>query len=131
MPRPTTKDELLEQIHTERRLLEETIAKINKRDMIKRGVTDEGWSVKDMLTHLVEWEQMFLRGYRAGLRGEVPHTPAPGMRWSWADMAILNRRIFEKHRRRRLDDVMADFRKSHKQAVKAAQSIAEEDLSNL
>ena len=71
------KQELLSEIRRERRLLDDALALLSVRQMTKAGVTRGGWSVKDVLAHLVEWQQMNLDWYAAGLRGETPAIPAP------------------------------------------------------
>lgn len=123
------KSELLEQIQLERGKLEETLAALNKKQMTTRGVTVTGWAVKDVLTHLIAWEQMGLSWYKAGLRGETPALPAPGM--TWRDLPKLNDQIFKKNRRRPLDDVLAEFQSSHRQVLKAVKAMPEADLVEL
>jgi hypothetical protein len=49
------------------------------------------WSVKDIVARLVDWEQRFIGWYDAGLRGEVPEVPAPGIVWDELD--ILNKEL--------------------------------------
>jgi hypothetical protein len=68
MGRRLRQKELLEEIQLERTMLEETLASVPMRLMTKAGVTRGGWSVKDILAHLVEWQQMNLDWYAAGLR---------------------------------------------------------------
>lgn len=104
------KDIILERIRVERRRLEKNLAELSEDEMLQPGVVGE-WSVKDLLAHLVDWEQRFLRWYDEGLRGLIPETPEPGL--TWQDLDILNQRIFEKHRHRALDDVLAEFHASY------------------
>ena len=72
MGRRLRKTQLLSEIQRERRSLDDTLALLSARQMTKAGVTRGGWSVKDVLAHLVEWQQMNLGWYAAGLRGEPP-----------------------------------------------------------
>jgi Protein of unknown function (DUF1706) len=72
------KKELVSDIQRERMALDAALALIPARHMTRAGVTRGGWSVKDVLAHLVEWQQMNLDWYAAGLRGEKPAMPAPG-----------------------------------------------------
>jgi hypothetical protein len=39
--------------------------------MTQRSATLAGWSVKDILGHLIGWQQMNLDWYAAGLRGDA------------------------------------------------------------
>jgi len=90
-----------------------------------RGIIGE-WSVKDLLAHLVAWEQRFLFWYKAGLRGEVPQIPAPGI--SWGELDLLNQLIYEKHRDRSLEDVRTEFNTSFHQVLATIEDIPEEDM---
>ncbi len=81
MPRPTSKRDLMVAIDQERGKLEAILVTLKPEQMVEPGVVGE-WSVKDVLAHLVEWEQMALGWYRAGLRGETPDLPAPGYKWN-------------------------------------------------
>ena len=59
------KKELLDEIQRQRRALDDTLALLSARQMTMAGVTRGGWSVKDVLAHLVEWQQMNLNWYAA------------------------------------------------------------------
>jgi len=125
MPRPTTKDQLLTASQQEHAALEELLAPLTPEQMTRPGALGD-WSVKDVLAHLIEWEQMALSWYKAGRRGQAPHTPAEG--FNWGQLPALNQRIYEKHRDRPLGDVLKQFKTSYRQALKAAQGMSEEEL---
>lgn len=123
--RGTSKESILSNIQMERRRLEKNLASLSDEQMIEPGVIGE-WSVKDILAHLVDWEQRFLAWYQAGLRGEIPYTPAPGM--TWADLDKLNQSIYEQNRDRPLSRVQADFASSYIHVLETVKSIPEEDM---
>lgn len=125
MPRPTSKTDLLAAISQERGSLEAILETLPPERMVEPGVVGE-WSVKDVLAHLVEWEQMVLGWYRAGLRGEVPELPAPGYKWS--QIPQINQMIYEKHRDRPLDQVMEQFQTSHREILGVIQKLSDEEL---
>jgi hypothetical protein len=125
MTHPTTKEELLAAIQTERGRLERKFADLTPEEMVWPGSMDD-WSVKDILAHLVDWEQRFIDWYQAGRRGEVPHTPAPGM--TWRDLPALNRQGFERHQDRPLDDVLADFHASYRQILALVEGMTAEEI---
>ena len=104
MPRPTSKRDLLEAARRERGRLEAVLDSVPPARMVERGVVGE-WSVKDVLAHLHDWEQLALRWYRTGLGGENPAVPAPGYKWNQTPQ--LNRAVFEKHRDRPLGEVVS------------------------
>lgn len=122
-----SKEEVLKRIRVERGRLEKNLSELKPAEMVQPGVIGH-WSVKDILAHLVDWEQRFLGWYRAGLRGEVPETPAPGLSWSRKDMDVLNQRIYEKYRDRLLEQVLEDFESSYQETYEMVESIPEKDM---
>jgi hypothetical protein len=125
MPNPTTKEALLEAIHDARARLEKKFSKLTPEEMIWPGSMDN-WSVKDILAHLVDWEQRLNGWYQAGLRGEVPEIPAPGL--SWRDLRILNQQGYEKHRDESLDCVMENFLSSYQETLQLVEAMSEEEI---
>ena len=125
MPRPANKKDLLSAIDKERGALETTLKILTPGQMAEPGTLSE-WSAKDFLMHLVEWEQMLLGWYRAGLRGEKPAVPAPGYKWS--QMPQLNQAIFEKHRNLPLSEVIKQFDISFKEILGVIQGLSDEEL---
>ena len=123
------KNELLREIQRERRALDDTLALLSVRQMTKAGVTRGGWSVKDILAHLVEWQQMNLGWYAAGLRGETPAMPAPG--FTLRELPRLNAMIYRKHRRRSLQAVMRAYRLYHQRVVALIEALPDADLITL
>jgi hypothetical protein len=125
MPRPTSKTDLLQAIEKERGALEAQLEILIPEQMTVPGIVGE-WSVKDVLAHLIEWEQMVLGWHAAGLRGETPELPAPGFKWN--QTPALNQHIYEKHRDRHLDDVLAQFQASHKEILGVIQNLSNDEL---
>ena len=125
MPKPTTKEQLLKTTETEHAALEEFLASLTSNQMTQPGAIDD-WSVKDVLGHLLEWEQMVIRWYQAGTRGEVPVTPSE--EFNWAQLPQLNHAIYLKHHDRDLADVLKNFKASYKKMVKTIQEIPEKEL---
>ena len=123
------KTELLREIERERQALDDVLAGLSPRQMTKAGVTRGGWSVKDILAHLVEWQRMNLDWYAAGLRGEKPAIPAPG--YTLRDLPRFNAMIYRKHHRRSLSAVVADYRSHHCQVVDLIRRLPDADLVTL
>jgi hypothetical protein len=117
---------LLNEIQCERIALDDTLALLTPRQMTMAGVTRGGWSVKDVLAHLVEWQQMNLEWHAAGLRGEKPAMPAPG--FTLRELPRLNERIFRKHHRRSLQAVLRDYRSCHDRVVALIETLPDADL---
>jgi len=125
VPKPTNKNQVIIESQKEYQALEQFLANLTPATMTQPGALGS-WSVKDVLAHLLEWQQMFIRWYTAGLRGENPATPAPGYKWS--QLPALNQMIYEKYRHWTLDDTLAQFRASHQQTMELLQSLSAEDL---
>lgn len=129
MGRRLRKRDLLAEIERERTALDDALAGLRPRDMTKAGVTRGGWSVKDVLAHLVEWQRMNLDWHAAGLRGEKPAMPAPG--YTLRQLPELNSMIYRKHHRRALSAVLADYRAYHDHMVTLIQRSSDRDLVTL
>ena len=121
--------DLLDEICLERNLLDETLAHVPRRLLTKAGVTRGGWSVKDILAHLVEWQEMNLNWYAAGIRGETPAIPAPG--FTLRDLPRLNRLIYRKHHRRPLQAVLDDYASYHQRVVGLIETLSDAELTTL
>jgi hypothetical protein len=123
------KQDLLAEIDRERTALDATLALIPPRQMTRSGVTRGGWSVKDVLAHLVEWQRMNLDWYAAGVRGERPAIPAPG--FTLRDLPRLNTMIYQKHHRRSLNAVLQDYRAYHDKTLALIEALSDGDLVTL
>ncbi len=125
MPRPANKPDLLAAIAKEYTALEATLEPLSPEQMSAPGGEWE-WSVKDILAHLIDWQQMLLGWYRAGQRGEKPAVPAPGYKWN--QMPELNQAIFEKHHQRPLDEVIDHFGASSGEILDVIQGLSNDEL---
>lgn len=121
----TTKAELLESIHSSRQQLDSKFAKLTPEEMVWPGSMGN-WSVKDILAHLVDWEQRFIGWYQTGVRGEVPETPAPGMHWG--ELPNLNQLGYERHQGETLDEVLIQYESSYKEILELIDVMSEEEI---
>lgn len=120
------KDQLIRDIEAERAQLDALLARLSPDEMVIPGVNGE-WSVKDALAHISDWEQRFIGWYRAQLRGETPIVPGPGL--TWKDLDALNQSIYERHRDRTLDDVLAEYSRSYAEMRAVVEDIPAADLN--
>lgn len=120
-----TKPEMVSLIRSERERLEKKLLCFTTEEMALPGMMDE-WSIKDILMHLVDWEQRVIGWYQTGLRGEVSEIPAPG--YNWAQLPALNRKCFETHRNMTVDEVMMAFQSSHNEILDLVNNLSEEEL---
>ncbi|MGD8472549.1 MAG: ClbS/DfsB family four-helix bundle protein [Anaerolineae bacterium] len=123
--RAKTKNELLASIRTTRELLDKKFSKLTPKQMVWPGSMDD-WSVKDILAHLVDWEQRLVGWYRAGQRGEIPETPAPG--YTWRELPRLNREGFEQHKDETLETVLVRYEKSYLEILELVEGMEEEEI---
>ena len=123
--RAKTKKELLESIRTTRELLEKKFSKLSPKQMVWPGSMDD-WSVKDILAHIVDWEQRFIEWYKAGQKGEIPKTPAPG--YTWRELPKLNQEGFEQHKNDTLENVLERFEKSYLEILELVEGMEEQEI---
>jgi hypothetical protein len=120
-----TKQELLESIQQSHQLLEKKFANLTPEQMIWPGSMND-WSVKDILAHLVDWEQRLIDWYHTGVRGEIPETPAPGL--TWRDLPKLNQTGYEKHKLDSLDTVLKRYRQSYQEIFDLVLAMTEQEI---
>ncbi len=123
--RAKTKKELFESIRTTRELLEKKFSKLMPKQMVWPGSMDD-WSVKDILAHVVDWEQRFIEWYKAGQKGEIPETPAPG--FTWRELPKLNQEGFEQHKNDTLEDVLERYEKSYLEILELVKGMKEQEI---
>ena len=70
-----SKERLLEELKSGRERLEATLAGVSEEQMTAPGAVGD-WSVKDLLAHLIFWEQAPVRALRAEARGEPGRLPS-------------------------------------------------------
>ena len=123
--RAKTQKELIESIRTTRELLEKKYSKLTPKQMVWPGSMDD-WSVKDILAHLVDWEQRFIAWYKAGQKGETPETPAPG--FTWRELPKLNQEGYEQHKNDKLENVLEQSEKSYQEILELVTGMKEQEI---
>jgi len=125
MAKPASKEDLLKEIDIERKKLEDFLAAIPADTLAHKKVVGE-WTTKDVISHLIAWEQMVILWVKSGYEGKVFPVPAEGFKWS--ELPALNDKIFRDHKDEPLDVVMQKFHDSHRQIVDLLKSLPEKDL---
>jgi len=125
MPKPTTKNQIIETAQSERAALEEVLAALTLEQMTQANMIGE-WAIKDMLSHLIEWEQMVIHWYETGLKGNIPAVPSE--EYNWGQLPQLNHSIYIKHRNKSLEDIQKNFKASYKKILTTIESIPEDVL---
>jgi len=121
----STKDQLMEGIQVERGKLEKKISKLTAEELVFPASMGD-WSVKDILAHLVDWEQRCIGWYEMGKRGETPVTPEPGYKWS--QLAALNQKYYQLHKDQPLAEIQAQFQNSFRQIKTLLEAMPEAEL---
>ena len=125
MPKPTTKDQILEDAQKERTALEELLNTLTPEQLSQPNLIGD-WAAKDVLGHLFEWEQMVMAWYAAGVKGKT--LAVPSEKYNWGQLPQLNHAIYLKHRDRSLADIQKDFKASYKKIIKTIEGIPEKEL---
>ena len=123
--RAKTKTELLDSIRTSREQLNQKFSSLTPNQMTWPGSMGD-WSVKDILAHLVDWEQRFIKWYQVGLLGEEPVTPEPGI--TWRQLPKLNQIGYQRHRNDSLADVLSNYENSYREILELIEGMSEEEI---
>jgi len=124
-PEDISKAELIERSRAERAQLAALLDQLSTDQMLQAEVQGK-WSVKDIVAHVVAWEERMVSWLGEALRGETPVMPAPGL--TWDDLDRLNERTFLERKDDPLDEVLAHFAESESHAIAAIEAVPERDL---
>lgn len=127
MPRPKTKDELLELSQKNYVLLNELVDSYSAEEQtaeFPKGTLNR--NIRDVLAHLHHWHLMLLDWYEIGMKGEKPVMPAEG--YTWKTVPELNRVIREKYKNVALNEVRAKLNQSYQQVQKIIETHSNEEL---
>lgn len=125
MPRPKTKEELLEANREEFEKLISLIEPLSVTIILKSGACGQ-WSIKDILAHLHAWHNLYLTWYREGMAGEKPQMPAQG--YTWKTTPALNESIYQEYKDTPLNEVLEKFKESHHKLLEIINSHTDEEL---
>jgi uncharacterized damage-inducible protein DinB len=123
---PVSKDEVLANIRAARAELEITFTGLDERQMTEPR-TEGGWSIKDHLAHIAEWQ-------RRGLGVIAGRPPWEGLgieKEEWDRLGgtdAINDVLYRRHKDTSLEHVLADFRNTQKQVEQTIESMTDADL---
>ena len=121
-PYPTSRDELLTSISTEHAALVQLVQGFAAEDRTQPLVDEQ--SLKDIIAHISDWQNYFLRRMRAAAMGEsLPYRSAGG---KTAD--DVNAEIYITNRDRTWEDVWREFEQSYAEIFLELQYIDEAAL---
>lgn len=125
LPPPETKAELLERMAVAAAAAE-TFITAHDEAALTRPLGESGWSAKDYIGHLRDWEYSLVALLQKEARYE-----AMGLTKELAasrDFDAQNDVLHQKHKDRPLADVLADFRNTHQQLLRLLAPLNDEDL---
>ena len=124
MPIPTSREELIESIHTTWGKLSDELESARPGFGNVRCVDD--WNVKDLLAVRAWWTESVVDWIEAGKRGELPTTPADGYRW--CETPRLNEAIVKQSRRESYKSVRTRLQAGVVRALDVIDSLSDEEL---
>ena len=117
-----TKEEILRRLRAGRAELEAALAELTPEQMLQPA-TCGAWSVKDMLGHIVSWEQHMLADYARLFSGQ------PVYEVNDADIDATNAATFERVHGIPLEEMRAEFARSYRQVEAWLESASAEQLA--
>lgn len=87
---------------------------------------DRDRNIRDVVSHLHEWQLMLMEWYQQGMEGEQPIMPKQG--YTWQDLPALNQLIWEKYQNTPLDTALEQFAESHLHLLTLIESHTDEQL---
>lgn len=127
MPKPKTKDELIELSQSNFKNLLELINSYSNDELEKefpKGTLNR--NIRDVLAHLHQWHIMLLDWYNVGMTGEKPEMPAKG--YSWKNTPELNKKIWKDYKNIKLDEVIRILNNSYQRVQKIIKHHSNEEL---
>ena len=117
MPKPTTKNELLQACTTEYVALIELLDGLTARQLQTEFPPDMlNRNVRDVLAHLHHWHLLLMTWFTTAQAGEKPVMPSPGYKWS--ETPALNRKINKTYSKKSLKSVRKMLNDSHAEIMK-------------
>ena len=122
---PKSKYELLILVAEERRSLDELLGNLNEKQLTAPAF-EGGWSIKDIVAHITDWEQRMILWVNESFSGIEPERPAPGM--TWDDLDNLNKKTYLANKDKPLMGIMMGSLESYGKAVAIIKKMTDEDL---
>lgn len=119
------KSKILSALKEEREKFMKTIDGLTDEDMQQPGAAGS-WSVKDVISHLNQWEAEMVRLLFEIRQGQKPSSA----HFSGRETDQLNSEWQQEAASRPLDRVLADFQAVRKQTIRRTQEFSQQDLSD-
>ena len=114
---------LITKIQDGRREMEALLAQLSEAQLVEPGVAD-GWSIKDLLSHITYWERDTVDVLKAAARGETPYLTGP------EETDARNAEAVARNRERPVAAVIADYFQTIDDLIAQVETLSERDLSD-
>ena len=137
MPRATTKTELIAATNVQWDKLWKLIGSMpdetrsaafnfGNDPKLKEAHWQRDKNLRDVLIHLYEWHQLFLKWTASNLSGEAkPFLPEP---YNWKTYGDMNAALWEKHQSTSYEDAVTMLRDSHAKVMASIETFGDEEL---
>ena len=123
------KNELLEKIISERNMLISLLDRIG-RDLsmhfMEKPILHDGWSIKDSIAHITEWELAMIRCLNRSLKDETPNQPPFGL--SEKEVIQINADYYQQNKHKPIGQVTDESHDSYQVILGTMQRVSENDL---
>lgn len=124
------REEILEDLSGEFKRWEDLLSTLSEEEITTSRLPN-GWSIKDLMAHLMAWQQVTTARLEAAQRNEYPTYPewlAGASPDSEEELHRFNARIFELHRERPWTEVHQAWRAGFLKVLKLGEEVPEDDL---
>lgn len=124
------REKILEELGEEFDRWEELLSTLSEEEITTSRLPN-GWSIKDLMAHLMAWQQITAARLEASLRNESPVFPgwlAGAGPESGEEPDRFNARIFEIHRERPWSQVYLEWRAGFLRVLNLGERAPEDDL---
>jgi hypothetical protein len=123
-----SKEFLIAELHSRQANLLSLVEQLDAIQMFE-PLSDNFWSVKDILAHLTAWDKRGLKWIATAVSGDIPAIPEEGV--TWTGRHKLNAQTFRESQTLSLEEVISDYRHSFRTLLKALEVIEDKDWFRL
>ena len=125
MSKYKSKQQLIDEISKEKKILNDLLESVDKTKLCIAGAC-VNWSIKDIVCHLAEWQEMVLSWYELGMSGKTPEVPGKGYKWS--QLPDLNMEIYKKYKNLTWEEARQFFKKSEFNIMSTIKDMEEDTM---
>lgn len=123
------KDELLENINSERKLLYSSLDRIVRGlsyHFSEKPILHDCWSIKDTVAHITEWELAMIRYLNTSLQGETPNLAPFGL--PEEEVNQINVEYYQQNQDKPIGQVLDEAQDSYQMILGRMRRVSDDDL---